>query len=305
MKLLALPLLLSLVFLLVRSKSFASPINFPPQAPHTNQHIKKDDDRNLKILSWNIYMLPPVVPQKGKRERAHAIVEELMHSDYDIIVFQEAFLTAARHIISKGLGTIYPYQYGPINRKPGLKISGGVWILSKIPMTPLKVIQFRDCATWDCMARKGAVLMEGVWNGRPFQLMGTHLQADQFQEVRFKQMDQIYTELLSPFNRPGVPQLICGDMNTEAEIKDRYCAMLDCFGAENGDISGVEKCTYDGVNNYIAQSFGVKNKTTYDYILVRNNGIKIKSVKRFVSVLKKGKKFLSDHYGIACEVAFE
>jgi len=29
-------------------------------------------------------------------------------------------------------------------------------------------------------------------------------------------------------------------MNTESEIKERYCKMLDCFGAENGEISGVE-----------------------------------------------------------------
>ena len=274
----------------------------PPPKPPAGESTQ---NRNLKILSWNIYMLPRMVPRKGKRERAHAIVEELKKTDYDIIVFEEAFLPAARKIILEGLGMQYAFQYGPVNSSPNIKTNGGVWILSKVKMDVVKTIQFKDCATWDCLARKGAMLLEGTWNGKTFQLMGTHLQADEFQEVRYKQMDEIYTDLLAPYRRNGVAQIVCGDMNTEAEIKERYCTMLDCFGAENGEISGVEKCTYDGVNNDIAQSYGVKDKTTYDYILLRNNGQRVNIIKRWVSILKKGKKQLSDHDGIVCELNFE
>jgi hypothetical protein len=93
-------------------------------------------------------------------------------------------------------------------------------------------------------------------------------------------------------------------MNTEKEMKEHYCEMLDCLDAEDGEITGVEKCSYDGVNNEIAQSFGVHKKTNYDYILVRGNGSKMKAVKRLVNIYKKGKKHLSDHYGIACELKF-
>ena len=148
------------------------------------------------------------------------------------------------------------------------------------------------------------MLLEGEWNGKPFQILGTHLQADGFDKIREKQMDQIYLELLSEHKREGVPQILCGDMNTEKEMNDHYCAMLDCLNAEDGDIGGVEKCSYDGVNNNYAQSFGAKKKMNYDYILVRNNGIKMKSTKRFVSIMKKGKKYLSDHYGVICELKF-
>jgi endonuclease/exonuclease/phosphatase family metal-dependent hydrolase len=117
-------------------------------------------------------------------------------------------------------------------------------------------------------------------------------------------MDAIYSELLARYRRDGVPQLVCGDMNTEAEIKERYCEMLNCFGAENGEISGIEKYTYDGADNEIAQYVDGKSRKTFDYILVRKNGARLKSIHRFVSILKKGKKHLSDHYGIVCEVAF-
>lgn len=263
------------------------------------------EERNMKILSWNIYMLPKIVPQKGKLERAQAIVDEIRKSEFDIIVFEEAFLKGAREVISNGLKEIYPYAYGPANgEKFDIRISSGVWVLSKTKLKLLNTVQFKNCTGNDCFARKGAMLLEGEWNGKPFQILGTHLQADGFDRIREKQMDQIYLELLAENKKEGVPQIICGDMNTESEMKEHYCSMLECLDAEDGDISSIEKCSYDGVNNPIAQSFGVKNKTNYDYILVRNNGIKMKSMKRFVSVMKKGKKFLSDHYGVVCELKF-
>lgn len=262
------------------------------------------DGANLKILSWNIYMLPPVAPHKGKRERAHAIVQELKSGEYDVIVFQEAFLSAARDIIGNGLNDIYPYAYGPINRKPGLKVSGGVWVLSKMPLKPLNTIEFDDCAKIDCMARKGAVLLQGEWHGKKFQVLGTHLQADGYDLIRQKQMDQMYTELLIPYKQDGIPQIICGDMNTEQQMKEYYCSMLECLDAENGTMEGIETCSYNGEENEIAQGIWGKHKTTLDYILLRANGSKIKAVKRYISVLKKGKKHLSDHYGVVCEVKF-
>ena len=288
-------LLVFLSGLFLTEKSFALP---------TNNRVNDTTDTKLKILSWNIYMLPKIVVRKGKEERALAIVEQIKNNDFDVIVFQEAFLPKARKIIGEGLATLYPYTYGPANNSKNIKTNSGVWVISKMPLKQLETIQFKNCTGFDCFARKGAIMLEGEWEGKPFQVLGTHLQADQFTEIREKQMDQIYLELLNKYKRDDVPQIICGDLNTETDINEHYCAMLDCLDAENGDISGIEKCTYDGVNNPIAQSYGAKSKTTYDYILVRKNGSAMSSIKRFVSVLKKGKKHLSDHYGVVCELKF-
>jgi endonuclease/exonuclease/phosphatase family metal-dependent hydrolase len=171
-------------------------------------------------------------------------------------------------------------------------------------MNMVNTVQFKNCAGSDCFARKGAMLLEGVWNDKPFQILGTHLQADGYDRIREKQMDQIYKELLVENKKEGVPQIICGDMNTEKEMNAHYCSMLDCLDAQDGDIASIEKCSYDGAENPLAQSFGAKKKMNYDYILVRSNGTKMRSTKRFVSVMKKGKKFLSDHYGVVCELKF-
>ncbi len=163
-------LFIFLFFLLsvIPSESIAVPAFHPG-----NNEVSEDN--NLKVLSWNIYMLPKMVARKGKLSRAEAIVEDLKKTDFDIIVFQEAFLPGARKIISKGLDSLYPYQYGPANNTPNIKGSSGVWIISKTKMTILKTIQFKECATWDCLVRKGAMLLQGNWNGKTFQLLGTHL----------------------------------------------------------------------------------------------------------------------------------
>lgn len=79
-----------------------------------NQNIQES---SLKILSWNIYMLPQIVPRIGRLNRAESIAEQLNNSDFDIIVFQEAFMKSARDIISATLIDNYPYQYGPGNEK--------------------------------------------------------------------------------------------------------------------------------------------------------------------------------------------
>lgn len=291
--------LLSITFLV-----FFQEVKSFPQSSILPEETDKEDI-NLKVLSWNIYMLPAVAVRPGKRERAYAIVEELKKSDFDIIVFQEAFLPAARRIIFDGLKDRYAFKYGPANNEGfSFKTNSGVWVLSNTPLQVLGTIQFKDCSGIDCYSRKGAMLLEGIAEGKKFQILGTHLQSENAEVVREKQMDQIYRELLLKYREQNVPQIICGDLNTESDMKEHYCAMLDCLDAEDGEIEGVEKCTYDGVNNEIAQSYGAKTKFTLDYILLRTNGAKMKTVKRFVSVMKKGKKHLSDHYGVVCEVKF-
>src|SRR3954470_7913267 len=63
----------------------------------------------IKVLSWNIYMLPGVFGSDNVR-RAEAIGRVLSSGDYDVIVFQEAFDQKARRVISRLLKDAYPYE---------------------------------------------------------------------------------------------------------------------------------------------------------------------------------------------------
>lgn len=266
--------------------------------------------KDLKILSWNIFMLPGIVPMAGRVARAEAITDTISKLDYDIIVFQEAFHKKAVGKIREGLKNLYPYMYGPYNQpKDAVHISSGVWIVSKIPLKELGVIQFKNGRVADKVALKGAALLEGMANGTTFQILGTHMQAeDKFPNIRREQFDQINKELLSVHKKDGVPQIVCGDMNTRPTENEEYAYMLKTLEAEDGALDGIQKDTYDGTTNKLAEAAWKKAKATFDYILLRKNGAEVSSIKREVSVLrkkwKKNKSDLSDHYGMICELKF-
>jgi endonuclease/exonuclease/phosphatase family metal-dependent hydrolase len=281
---------------------FVTNIAFP-QTPNIASDI---ENKELKILSWNIYMLPSIIKRSKQKIRAQYIAEQLQDTDYDIIVFQEAFHKKARKIISKALADAYPYHTKVLNKKGFIKSNGGVWVFCKYPMTQLKEIKFSDCNNLDCMSRKGAKLIKFEKDGMTYQIIATHLQADypdeNNQDIRTRQYQQIRQKLLIPFYREGIPQLIIGDLNTRKVNHAGYTEMLDIFEATD-----LSKESTD--HTYITDDFATEGtifQVVYDYILYRPNGLKISSsnykVCDFQKSWDKQKKDLSDHYAIEGEI---
>ena len=265
------------------------------------------DMKELKILSWNIYMLPYISLFNNNGERAKSIAKNLENSDCQIIVFQEAFSSKCRNILSKALFPNYPYQYGPANRNTlPLRTNSGLWVVSKIPLTELGEIQFSTSKGFDAVARKGAVLFEGCFNGSCFQLLGTHLQADALDKVRNQQCSEIREHLLNPNFKQDTPQFICGDFNIDRNDSLNYRQMLKTLDAQNGQISGTIDVTYDEVNNNLAKIVNGKRRVI-DYVLVRNGQLiqKIeRKVQTFLSKINGTESHLSDHYGMEFNISF-
>lgn len=250
-------------------------------------------NNEMKILSWNIYMLP-YINLLDNLDLAKVISDELENSDYQIIVFQEAFSNRCRSLISKKLLKKYPYQYGPANKKLlSLKTNSGLWIVSKVPLKKLGEIQFTQSKGFDMVARKGAVLFEGVYNGYSFQLLSTHLQANYSNDLRNLQCQEIKEHLLNKYYNKNVTQLICGDFNIDFNDKIHYNKMLKILDATDGEMNGNIKVTYDELNNNLAyQSNG--NSKTIDYVLIRNSNLIHdieREVKTFLSKVKGIKYF--------------
>ena len=261
----------------------------------------------LKILSWNIYMLPFISLFNNNGDRAKVIAQTLVNSDYQVIVFQEAFSSKCRTIMAKTLQKEYPYQYGPANEnKQPFRTNSGLWIVSKLPMKELAEIQFSQCKGFDAVARKGAVLFQGTFGGAKFQLLTTHLQADNLHTVRVKQCDEIRDHLLNKYFSPEIPQLICGDFNIDMDDRSSYQQMLRTLDAKNGELSGNIKVTYDEVNNNLARTAHGKLRVL-DYVLVRNSEL-IHNIERkiqtFYSHVSGKDTNLSDHYAIEFSVDF-
>ena len=115
-----------------------------------NSNFQQLKSSELKILSWNIYMLPYISLFNNNDQRAKKIAEKLNNSDYQIIVFQEAFSSKCRYILAKQLSENFPYQYGPANKNIlPFRTNSGLWIVSKIPLNKLDEFQFSICKGFD------------------------------------------------------------------------------------------------------------------------------------------------------------
>ena len=261
----------------------------------------------LKILTWNIYMLPFCSKIHQNCKRAMAIAQGIPGYAYDIIVFEEAFDHNVRKIIRNQLKDYYPFMYGPANKSTfSIKTNSGIWILSKIPFRQLEQIEFKNRFGINALARKGAVLFEGEWQGQSFQLIGTHLQNDSPDSVRYGQCREIADKLSKKYTKSDTPQIICGDFNIEFAEKVKYGKMLKILDAENGSLKGNLQTSFDEVNNNLAQKENGE-KQLIDYVLVRNHDAII-DIERQVFVLKGCIRDidsnLSDHYGIEATVNF-
>ena len=263
------------------------------------------EESSLKILSWNIHCLPVFAYVNGKRKRGTEIGKLLAKEDFDIIVFQEAFNHGARRRIRREMDE-YKYRVGPANaRYITIRANSGIWIISKIPIEKVDKIKFKEKATADDkMARKGALMIEGEKNGQSFQVVGTHLNAGGPIKVRHSQVKQIRAELLDPYQKENVPQIIGGDMNMRKE-SDNYPFMLKTYDAVNGPLEVSEEVR--------TTCFDKKGRlfrdNVIDFIFYRANGKEPQNIKRWVPCYrnvwnKKGEMWLSDHPAMAIEINF-
>lgn len=274
----------------------------------------------LRLLSWNIQMLPFPAPPHGKAKRARAIASILQEQRYDIVVFQEAFKHRSRRILRRELKQVFPHQTPVLNQKTiSIKTNGGVMIFSRHPINAVHEIRFTQRRGYDKFARKGAMLAEINFNGKPVQVLGTHLQAFGTDEILISQYHQMKTELLDPHRRSDVPQFLLGDFNTRKVPpvpvglsgttpmpQTRYTTMLQTLEAEDGELQGDQQYTMDRPYNDLC----IRRKEArllLDYILVRPTSSNV-SIRREVKIFRKqwtkDHQDLSDHFALEALITF-
>lgn len=251
----------------------------------------KTQAEDIKILSWNIQMLPAFIAVKTKKHvRAPKIAEVLKAVDkYDVIVFQEAFQHSSYIPIKRALKKLYPYQFGPANRRYiTLRVNSGVMILSKYPAKVLDTIIYKYRQTFDDrLARKGAMIIEVNKNGRIFQVAGTHLNAGGDPYIRKLQVVAMKM-MMAKHERDGVPQFAVGDFNigkfTEPEL---YNFTVHALKMQDGPILGPWQFTVDYVvNSYYRHFNRDTEQSVIDYIFSDFKGVPTKTVERRIPDLR-------------------
>jgi len=272
------------------------------------ENTSHSSQNGLRILSYNIKMLPRFI----KREhhfpitRAHIIPAYVKDENPDIIVFQEAFDGKADRILRKALKEKYPYIIGPLNKKAGFKINGGVLICSKYQLKQLGALQYSQCDDFDCWARKGVMLVEVNDGKHIFQIAGTHMNGGGSVALKTSQYREM-GQLVKEFARAGVPQFCVGDYNTSNLEPQYYNALISNLDAEDGPISGSLTCTNDHLNNDM-EWYDAKDRNIIDYILYRSNGVHPqkmqRSIKQYCQRWSPTHEDLSDHYALLMELTW-
>lgn len=267
----------------------------------------QDNGGQLKVITWNIYMLPRLFVHTGQLQRAAEIAEALKTQDADIIVFEEAFDNKARGIIRDSLKKTFPYESGDPRCNSWWKTSCGVWIISKVPIEVVQQIFFKEANGSDRLATKGAILIQGEKNGFCFQLVGTHLQADlnsgkNVQPLRDKQYAEIKKQLLEPHSKENIPQFIAGDFNTIHNDSACYNHMIDSLRFTPCALQGSRCYSYDYTHNDLV--IGTNNKPQLiDYLFYSAPPrTELKGSMQIVVFSKQWNdkhKDLSDHFAVA------
>src|SRR6185312_47877 len=104
---------------------------------------------NLKILTWNIQMLPTFGflsedLQKKQGLRAPWIIEYLNQQDYDIVALEEVIDRQITEDLKAGLKSKYPHIVAPPSKSGISGTSGGILLASRIPLTYVAHIVYKN-----------------------------------------------------------------------------------------------------------------------------------------------------------------
>lgn len=195
----------------------------------------------LKVLTWNVFMLPKPIKFSHQNERTSFIVDHIAKSDYDVVFLQEAFMGSFHRKLRQKTSDVFPFQYYLGKKLISPTIFGsGVYVLSKYPIVETKRTYFKNCAVADCFASKGALFVTiQLPSGKKINFISTHMQAGQFPKrsrIRMKQLHQI-RELIDQHHADEIPIVLLGDMNIDAKHED-FSKALEMLDMESLPLEG-------------------------------------------------------------------
>ncbi len=194
---------------------------------------------DFKVLSWNVYMLPKPIKFSLQNTRSEIIPAQIKQTNYDLIFMQEAFMGSFRNKMRTALKATHPNTYYLKNHKFPIPVFGsGLLVLSKFPVKLIDHIYFLHCTTADCLASKGAAMMEIMLPDQQLvQVVNTHLQATKGAgAIRMKQLGQIH-QMLIRNRKEGVPQFLIGDLNIDVH-EPEFQMGLALLGMNNAVLTG-------------------------------------------------------------------
>ena len=258
-------IILQFLVLYILLSIFIIHVDYLPIKPQDNYRVYKND--NLKILCWNIKLLPS--PFYNNVKHINKIVDVIRFHDPDIICIQECFSSITynkRHLLKKfpDYNYVIPPKFFSF---PRMTCSGLV-ILSKYNIVDHDSITFKFCKLEDCLSNKGMLLAKigDVW------ILNVHLQNDDIKTVvQFLQIKQIkkYIDNLRK-KHPKDKIILVGDFNVDIKQHDNLSKIKNVYGDSSINILSTNKLKTFGDNKYFDLVLSNVHKNKLDIKISKN-----------------------------------
>ncbi len=263
--------------------------------------------QEIKVLSWNVFMLPKPIKFSLQELRTPLIINEIIKSNADVIFLQEAFQGEFRDELEKKTDKTHPHHFYLPRQPDTITVYGsGVHILSRFPFKILHKVYFDDCAGADCFASKGSFLVEVTTpNGQKAQFAPTHLQANGANAaIRMKQLQDI-NAIFSISAQNGVPQFLIGDLNIDALEGTEFKTAISYMHMTSTPLEGEPGYT-NGFPISCYTKPGDDQKEWIDHIwlkpIISNAKVLGKRVRPYNGILEGKDCPLSDHYAVEATI---
>ena len=260
---------------------------------------KKNDQKELKVMSYNIRMGIAKDGTNSWEFRCPATIEMLNAQKPDVFGVQEAFEFQIRFIEeycrdykSVGVGRDDGKKKGEYmsifwNKKTVSLLKWGTFWLSETPDKPSK--------GWDAHCRRTATwaLMKDKKTGKKFYFVNTHL--DHKGKEAQKNGLKLIVDRIESINPQGYPMILTGDFN----IKPDNAALIGL----DSRMQSTRKIAADTDNHNTFNGWSVKpSDSVIDYIYISG----FSSCPQYRTVTEKyaERPFVSDHYPIFARVIF-
>jgi hypothetical protein len=246
--------------------------------------LSSEEDNELTVVTYNIQAFPNYIgialDLNKMDSRVHYLsnVDAMKHAD--VVVFQEAWDHASRDVLKNMFHNTYGYSYDPVPDNTHLKpLNSGLLILSRHPFTQKYFVNYQDHQSLvdaDRLSNKGAAYFKIDKNGKSYNLIATHTQAQDDQKslaVRQEEFRIINKEII---NNHGLsipahePLFFLGDTNTSFYNKHEFDYMqstlnLNAEGVTQ-NLSKAPRFSYDSSLNLMIDP-KVTEYGLYDMVL--------------------------------------
>jgi len=255
----------------------------------------------LNVLAYNIYTI--LTQTKSSIDDRVGNLPAVLHNN-DVIVFSEAFNNSARSDLKKSMASEYPYNTKVVDKSGALE-DGGVFIMSKWPITAEHQTVYNDCNAEDCLSPKGVMYARIDKNGQNYHIFGSHTQAwanDKAQAARALQFQQLRSFIDSRNIPADEAVIVAGDLNVDKlHYSSEYELMLQILNASEPEKADYgHDVTADDVTNNLAGD----GQEYLDYVLYLNDHLQPITATNGALVRKSiannvfGSWEYSDHYPV-------